>query len=448
MTGSPLSAAFEADANHCVCFAADGREKRWPELAGLAEGVAECLSAQSGAMWALDLDDSYEFACALLGCWAADKTAVIASSRMIADADSGVRIDGVIRSAPQPKSRRATVVLSDVPSAGRPLRNIDPDSGIILYTSGSTGTPKKVTRSLRNAEAEIGAFESLWGELAGDARVYSSVSHRHVYGLLFGVLWPLLSGRAFSRRPLEYPEQLLGPISAGNALVTSPALLKRIGHLPANGGEWRIVFSSGGLLPAEAAKDSVRVLGTCPIEVFGSTETSGVAWRRQQRSEASWVLLPNVDIRVDEDAFLEIRSPYSGQRDWLRMGDRARPSPAGSFELLGRGDKIAKIEDKRVSLTEIEQLLLESPYVVDAAAVALTDEARQCVAVAIQLSPDGSAKLGAIGRRAFADDLRNALRTRIDAVALPRKLRYVDEIPCDSQGKRTQAEVTRLFEES
>ena len=50
------------------------------------------------------------------------------------------------------------------------------------------------------------------------------------------------------------------------------------------------------------------------------------------------------------------------------------------------------------------------------------------------------------GRRAFNESLEaSRYGTRIEPVALPRKFRYVDEIPVDAQGKRQQATLKELF---
>jgi acyl-coenzyme A synthetase/AMP-(fatty) acid ligase len=316
----------------------------------------------------------------------------------------------------------------------------------VLYTSGSTGVPKEVSRRVHNIEAELAVLELLWGAEVGEARVYSTVSPRHVYGMLFSVLWPLLYRRPFAALRLEFPEQLASADGAGQALVSSPALLKRIGHLPAGAGRWRAVFSSGGLLPREAAADATRVLGACPVEVLGSTETSGVAWRRQieGRSDA-FQPMPSVDTRVGDDGLLEVRSAFSGQAGWLQMGDRVRFDAAGGIELLGRGDHLAKIEDKRVSLAEIERYLRESPWIADAAAVALDDGKRQFIGAIVQLSAAGRAEVAKRGSRAFNEALRTSLRKRLEPLALPRKIRHVDAIPVDSQGKRQAAALQQLF---
>jgi acyl-coenzyme A synthetase/AMP-(fatty) acid ligase len=98
-----------------------------------------------------------------------------------------------------------------------------------------------------------------------------------------------------------------------------------------------------------------------------------------------------------------------------------------------------------VSLAEIERCLLENPWVKDVAAVGLDDGSRQHVGVVVQLTPAGTAALGRLGRRFFNEALKTALRPRIERVALPRKFRYVDAVPADSQGKRQRALLERLF---
>jgi acyl-coenzyme A synthetase/AMP-(fatty) acid ligase len=441
-----LSAAVAADTDHVACFARDGGERRWQDLLAAAARVSARLEHSEGRRWALNLEDTFEFAAALLGCWAAGKTPVLAPPQMLESRDCEISFDGVIEPASAATESRERVVWQQLAPVDARIMLIAPSAQLVLCTSGSTGTPKEVARGVDNVEAELAVFESLWGKQLDNTRVYSTVSHRHVYGLLFSVLWPLLNRRPFATFRLEFPEQLADSRGAGHALVSSPALLKRIGHLPDRSGRWRAVFSSGGLLPADAAADVTRVLGVCPVEVLGSTETSGVAWRRQLLAAGtSFSNMPTVETRLAEDDFLEARSPFSGQADWLRMGDRVRFIGTGRFELLGRGDHLAKIEDKRVSLAEIERCLLENPWVKDVAAVSLDDGARQYVGVVVQLSPTGTTELAQRGRRSFNEGLKASLRPRIERVALPRKFRYVDAVPADSQGKRERALLERLF---
>jgi acyl-coenzyme A synthetase/AMP-(fatty) acid ligase len=444
-SSSALTAALAADTDHVTCFDRDGTEHRWPDLVTAASRVHDRLANCDGRRWVLNLDRPFDFAAALLACWAGRKTPVLAASTLLVGVPA-IEFDGVIELATSLTSARERIVWERLPDTQRRIEEIAPSAQLVLYTSGSTGVPKEVLRKVHNVEAELAVLEELWGDSVGQGRFFTTVSHRHVYGMLFGVLWPLLKRRPFANFSLDYPEQLVDGCGGAHALVSSPALLKRIGHLPSASRPWRALFSSGGLLPPSAASDAERVLGVCPKEVLGSTETSGVAWRTQRAlHDAYFTAMPRVETRGGPNELLEASSPFSGQRDWLTMGDRVRFVGPGCFELLGRGDHLAKIEDKRVSLAEIERYLLETPWVADAACVALEEGRRQYVGAALRLSAEGAAELARDGRRSFNERLKAVLRPRIDGVAVPRKLRYVEAIPVDSQGKRQPAMIERLF---
>ena len=449
MIVTPLSILLETDSTHTVCFDRQGNELAWPDFLATVASLSAALAGSGQRYWALDCSNAYDSACAIYGCWIAGKTPVLAPAHMLADADSKLEYDGTVRSGGDGQGSRPTIALDQLSAANLADPIIPSTSDLVLFTSGSTGQPTKVYRSIRNIEAELDVLESVFGQTIGDARIYSTVSHRHVYGLLFRLLWPLVTKRAFASYNFEYPESLMTDASSDGVLVTSPALLKRIGHLEDSvAAAWRMVFSSGGLLPDYAAEDATRLLGCCPVEVLGSTETSGVAWRKQEHRGAAevWHTLPEVRIRQDDEGFLEVSSPFMGLSNWHRMGDKVRVKSNRSFELLGRGDHIVKIEEKRVSLAEVEQCAISLPIVTDAAATALEDGARQFVGLVLQLSDAGKTDLEKLGRRDTGQKIRQSLSGRLDPVAVPKKLRYVDEIPVNPQGKRQAAVIRELFD--
>ena len=81
-----------------------------------------------------------------------------------------------------------------------------------------------------------------------------------------------------------------------------------------------------------------------PIEVYGSSETGGIAWRQQQTAhDEKWTPLPNIKWRIDAtEGVLEIRSRHLPDEDWFRTADRAIPVGDDHFMLIGRVDRIVK----------------------------------------------------------------------------------------------------------
>lgn len=318
-----------------------------------------------------------------------------------------------------------------------------PPQTIELYTSGSSGKPKCIRKALRQLEAECRVLERCWGESAADTTVLATTPHHHIYGLLFRLLWPLLAGRPFDNATIAEPTAFVERLRATPAalLVSSPAQLSRLHQLLDLSAlpHWpRLTFSSGGPLLADTADRYRQAWGCAPIEVFGSTESGGIAWRRQGRDDC-WTPLPEVQVSSDDDGALLVRSPFLPDDQPLRMEDSANFGPDGRFVLRGRLDRIVKIEEKRLSLPEMEAWLAAHPNVAAATVLPLTLHGRTLVgAVVVAKAP--------AERKTLIETLRQHLRQRFDNVLLPRRWRFVDTLPFNERGKLVQTEIARLLE--
>ncbi|MGH8855141.1 MAG: AMP-binding enzyme, partial [Telluria sp.] len=156
--------------------------------------------------------------------------------------------------------------------------------------------------------------------------------------------------------------------------------------------------------------------------------------------------LPFVAWRADADGLLEVRSPQAGPAGWQRLADRVEDRGDGHFALLGRADRIVKIEEKRVSLDAIEAALVGSGLVNEARVLALPGSSRQVLAVFAVPSVRGQAMLDEGGRAALNARLKAVLAECVEAVALPRRWRYLERLPVNAQGKTTQALLLALLE--
>jgi len=315
-----------------------------------------------------------------------------------------------------------------------------------FLTSGSTGAPKKVSKNLAMLEREIATLDTLWGKNSGYGPVFDTVSHQHVYGLTFKLLWPLMAGRPFSATTHTLWESLFAELPPDAVVVSSPAHLERMGGIVPipKAQSPRRIFSAGAPLSLAASQQAETVFGCRPTEIFGSTETGAFATRTQTKGDEPWNLLPNMAIRCDDNGCLVLHSPFVGH-DWLTTADLIEPLTDG-FRFLGRADRIAKIEGKRIALTAVEQSLTQLPFVKEAAVALLQGEPMRLVAAVVP-SEKGQAALNDMGKFRFGRLLRSNLCATLEAAGIPRQWRFVGELPAKALGKRCDADICALFDE-
>ena len=390
---------------------------------------------------AIHLEDAAELAVALYAAWLAGAEAILPADNLAHSRERlAAQIDAWIGDQP------GELQIAELNGPALQPAELDLDAcRLVLSTSGSTGEPKLIGKSLRQLSNEVQVLDNLWGAELGDARILGSVAAQHIYGLLFRVLWPLSAGRAFLRRQIAFPEDLQRHSldQPRFAWVGSPALLKRMG----DNLDWpalrRVVrvFSSGGPLPAEAGELLHERLGQAPTEIYGSSETGGIAWRQGGQL---WQPFEGGVLSQDEHGALRIESTYLPPGATEQTADAARLCADGRFELLGRLDRIVKLEEKRISLPQLEAALAKHPFVSEAR-LGVVQENRASLGALVALSDAGLHALRNGGRRALTQRLREHLAGHCEALALPRRWRLLRRLPGNAQGKLPQGLVDELL---
>jgi acyl-coenzyme A synthetase/AMP-(fatty) acid ligase len=429
---------LDADPTRVVAHSPAMSQAQWRDR---TLSVASALQARGVSSVAIHLEDAGDLAVALFAAWRAGVSVLLPS-----DLQAQTR---------ERWTNRVDLWLTDLPGDiqlealnADPLKpaSLDLDTCVLsLCTSGSSGEPKLIEKKLRQLANEVTALERLWGADLGHACIIGSVAAQHIYGLLFRVLWPLCAGRRFVRKQLPFPEDLQRASREHEsfAWVASPALLKRMG----DNLDWtsmsavRRVFSSGGALPGEAAQSLHDRLGQWPTEILGSSETGGIAWRQ---GDPLWRAFDDVKLSQDDDGALRIESPYLPAGHVEQTADAARFAEDGRFELLGRLDRIVKLEEKRISLPLLEQALTTHEWVSEAR-FGVVRENRASLGALVVLSASGVHALRNQGRRALTNALRQHLVPHCEALALPRRWRLLTQLPLNPQGKLPQAHVEALL---
>ena len=85
-------------------------------------------------------------------------------------------------------------------------------------------------------------------------------------------------------------------------IIAVPAFLKRTveDETESFGLKSPVIFTSGGVLTPDVAKKTDQIMGFWPIEVYGSTETSGIAYR-QSKNGLEWTPFDNAEISQNAD---------------------------------------------------------------------------------------------------------------------------------------------------
>ncbi|MBO7483401.1 MAG: acyl-CoA synthetase [Kiritimatiellae bacterium] len=312
---------------------------------------------------------------------------------------------------------------------------------VVFRTSGSTGGAKTIVKTYESLAREVAFHRAFYRRSgivgASDRPLFlATIDPSHMYGTLWRVMLPKACGCECDPEVILTPESLLAKMrSAGRVfLVTTPSFLDRF---TAYAGQYDIpqncveIVTSGALLEKEVSERAMSVFGVEPRQIFGSTETGGVAWRR---GNGRWEVFDAVRTRA-VGGRLAVRSPYSFRRGWYVMGDGVELSKDGrSFRLLGRMDRLVKINEERVNLAEMEARVRGLGFA-DCALAAVQGERGPCIGCVIA----APGPLRAI-------DLRKRLLPVFPKGTVPKRYRVVRELPRNAQGKVVASEIVRMLE--
>ncbi len=445
---TPLAQWLQCQPRQVVALGAAGELDSVQFVARVSAWVAT-LAPQPGKRFAVHYDDSGEFLAILLALWQLQRIACIASDNQPGSVvQMQNQVDGFIGdfpalACPVRCARNDAATFSDWAA-------LEADRVLLeIHTSGSSGAPQTIAKTVAQLDQEIAALEARW-PCDTDSQLLTTVSHHHFYGLIIALLWPFSAGRGFDTRICEFPEDIIhrGALLPRFTLVSSPSHLARFSPAfdwSAVAGRCDVAYSSAAPLSRADSQHASALLQSPVREIYGSSETGAIAWRCQQEADedAAWCALPGVRLSATADETLAVQAPYLDV-ERLVMPDRVEFDAAGCFSLLGRVDRIVKVEGKRISLSVIERLLCVSDLIDEARALTL-ERVRVEVAVVLQLSAAGQAQLQQAGRKVMIQQLKNLLDGELEAVTIPRRWRFVDQMPCNAQGKLPLQNLQELF---
>jgi len=354
----------------------------------------------------------------------------------------------------------------------------------ILYTSGTTGRPKGIVHTSGGYLTQAASTHRTVFDTHPDQDVYWCTAdigwitgHTYVvYGpLANGVTQVLYEGTPDEPEPGRWWD--LVDRYGVTILYTAPTAVRaamKAGRAIPDARDLRtlrLLGSVGEPINPEAWHWFRQVIGhdrTPVVDTWWQTETgaimiSALPGVTQLKPGAAQAPFPGIVAEVvDEEGtpvarggsgYLTIAEPWPGmargiwndpdrfvETYWSRFpgryfaGDGAHVDGEGDIWLLGRVDDVMNVSGHRLSTAEIESALVEHEAVAEAAVVGAADPTTGQGIVAFVILTAAAAADG-IDREAMSAALRAFVSSRIGAIARPRQVVIVPELPKTRSGK-------------
>lgn len=384
----------------------------------------------------------------------------------------------VVADRPVAGARVVTLAELMAQAAGAAADFADPahgpdDLAAILYTSGTTGRSKGVMLSRENLASNAEALVGLWQFTEADVLLHA-LPVFHTHGLFVATNCALYSGASLIFQAGFAPDAVLAALPEATVMMGVPTFYSRLladPRLTRDRCRGMRLFISGSapLSPATHAEWQERT-GHAILERYGMTETNMITsnpYEGARRAGTVGMPLPGVEVRVTgpdgapvaqgEAGSIEVRGPnvFHGYwrlpektaeefRDgWFVTGDLGAFDSQGYLSILGRAKDLVISGGLNVYPAEVEAALDDLPGVAGSAVIGVPhpDFGEAVVACVIPAK-------GAVVEEAV---LRGALRDRLAAFKIPKRVLVMAEFPRNAMGKVQKAELrkqnARLFVE-
>jgi acyl-coenzyme A synthetase/AMP-(fatty) acid ligase len=317
----------------------------------------------------------------------------------------------------------------------------DPDKPFLrLFTGGSTGKPKAWSKSPRNLLVEAFYLQAKFALSDKDLFV-ATIPPYHIYGLLFSVLVPFVSHARVLPDIYTFPQEIISTINKHktSVLVSVPIHYRALKVDNLSAPSLKIAFSSSGVLNRSDGLHFLKKTGLGITEIYGSTETGGIATRSISEYTDSWKAFDVVSWKLIGSR-LSVKSNFTSpemERDadgFCMTGDEAREDRDSRFVLLGRADGIVKVAGKRVDLLDVQSKIRTLPTVGDVVVLALpTEKGRESVIAAV------------IACDLTETHVKKLLMDMLEPYAIPRRVKIVSSITRTATGKIDRRRIEQLF---
>ncbi len=344
----------------------------------------------------------------------------------------------------------------------------DDEPLLVCYTSGSTGKPKGVLLTQR-AIAANAENSAAMHDMTADDRILTTLPLFHVGGLNNQTTPALRVGATVVLHPRFDVEPSFDAIERERITLTVlvPAQLDPMMAHPrwasADLSSLRMITTGSTIVPEKLIR-AVHERGIPMVQVYGATETCPIA-AYQRREDAPRVgtagrAAKACALRIVDDYARDVEPGTSGEilvrgpnvmrgywndraatdavlvDGWFHTGDVGHFDADGFLWVDGRKKDMIISGSENIYPAEIENVLIESPDLEEAAVVGRPDERWGEIVVAVVVRRPGST--------IDAEGVLALLEGRIARFKHPKDVVFVDALPKTALGKVRKEEVRRF----
>src|SRR5271165_4750719 len=308
------------------------------------------------------------------------------------------------------------------------------DVALLLHTSGTTSRPKLVPLTQRNVVASAGSIRDTL-KLTAEDRGLNVMPLFHIHGLMAGLLAPLAAGSQVCCTPGFNALKFFGWMQEARPTwyTAVPTMHQTILARAAPNREviaanpLRFVRSSSSSMPPQVIGELEATFHAPLIEAYGMTEASHqMASNPLPPGKTGEIVIrgENVTPGYEKNPGANAEAFNNG---WFRTGDQGIMSAEGYITITGRLKEIIIRGGEKISPREVDEVLMDHPAILQVVTFAFPhDRLGEDVAAAIVLRD---------GASLTEKEVREFAARRLADFKVPRKVRFVAEIPKGATGK-------------
>jgi len=345
------------------------------------------------------------------------------------------------------------------------------DQAAILYTSGTTGRSKGAMLSHENLASNARTLARLWQFTDRDVLLHALPIY-HTHGLFVATNTVLMAGAAMLFLPKPDMDEMFRLMPQATVMMGVPTFYTRLladARLTRETTRHMRLFVSGSApLLSETHRDWRQRTGHAILERYGMTETNMNTSNPYEGARVAGTVgppLPGVDIRITdpetgrvlaqgEIGMIEVRGPNVFTGYW-RMPEKTRAEfradgffvtgdlgvidQNGYVAILGRGKDLVISGGFNVYPKEVEGEIDAVPGVVESAVIGVAHpDFGEGVTAVVVMKPDAVLTEAAV---------IGALKERLAAYKLPKRVLFVDDLPRNAMGKVQKALLRETYED-